>query len=99
MKPKSKRWAEYVACIGRKNHTWFWLGNLREEITFEDSSLEEKTKLKRTFEETGQKDTGWSHLTKNRYNRQFLVSKVTIVRVAKNPKNFLTSRRTISFSR
>ena len=42
----------------KKIHTGFWLGNLREETTLEDSSLDEKTKLKWTFQETGQKGHG-----------------------------------------
>ena len=86
-----------MACIGRKIHTGFWLGNLRKETTLEDSSLDEKI-LKWTFKETGQKDMEWPHLTQNRYKRRSLVSKVTILRIPKNAKN-LTSRRTTRFSR
>jgi len=60
-----------VACIGRKKiHTGFWLGNLREETTLEDSSLDEKTKLKRTFKKIGQ-DMGWPHLTNNRTGTRY----------------------------
>jgi len=85
--------------LGEKIHTGFWFGNQRKETTLEDSSLDEKTILTWTFKETGQKNMDWPHLTQNRDKRRFLVNKVTILRIPKNAKNFLTSRRTISFSR